>query len=147
MTPRLLLAHIGGTSDFRYSGYRYGYYPPRRRPRSIRSPTLYQELAGAPPGHTPTIRVIREARQDLGLLARRATRSCQAALGRRPRQKPFAEVMDELVLKPFGMEASTFVQPTPARLRPPAMANALPSRRRAARRRPAASSTPPPRAA
>ena len=35
-------------------------------------------------------------------------------------QAPFAETMDNLVLKPAGMRSSTFAQPLPAELEPQA---------------------------
>jgi CubicO group peptidase (beta-lactamase class C family) len=110
VTPRMLLAHIGGTSDFRYSGYRYGYY--RTPPAPIdRIPDLYEELAGLSPANTPAIRIIREPGKTWDYSP--AGYTILQAILETVRQKPFAELMDELVLKPFGMVSSTFVQPTP----------------------------------
>jgi CubicO group peptidase (beta-lactamase class C family) len=110
VTPRMLLAHIGGTSDFRYSGYRYGYY--RTPPAPIdRIPDLYEELAGLSPANTPAIRVIREPGKTWDYSP--AGYTILQALLETVRQQPFAALMDELVLKPFGMADSSFVQPTP----------------------------------
>jgi CubicO group peptidase (beta-lactamase class C family) len=110
VTPRMLLAHIGGTSDFRYSGYRYGY--DRTPPAEIDPlPDLYEELAGLRPANTPAIRVIREPGKGWDYSP--AGYTILQAILETVRQKPFAELMDELVLRPFGMADSTFAQPTP----------------------------------
>jgi len=51
-------SHTGGTSDFRYSGYRYGYYEdPASSIDAI--PTMHEELYGLQPANTPPIKVIR----------------------------------------------------------------------------------------
>ena len=109
-TLRLLLSHTAGTSDFRYSGYRYGYYDTPPRPID-RLPSLHEELTGLPPANTPAIKVERQP----GVYWRYSPAGytvVQAALmdlyG-----TDFAAVMRRLVLAPLGMDDSTFAQPVP----------------------------------
>jgi CubicO group peptidase (beta-lactamase class C family) len=110
VTLRLLLSHTAGTNDFHYSGYRYGYYADPPRPIEP-IPSLYDELAGQLPANTPAIEVVREPGRTWAYSPAGYT-IVQAAL-ETVGQAPFATLMDEMVLRPFGMVDSTFAQPTP----------------------------------
>src|SRR5207249_532564 len=115
VTLRLLLSHTAGTSDFRYSGYRYGYY--RTPPGPIdRIPTMYQELNGLPPANTPAIAVIRKPGVTWHYSAPGFT--VVQALLMDIYHQDFASIMQQLVLAPLGMSDSTFVQPVPEDLIP-----------------------------
>jgi CubicO group peptidase (beta-lactamase class C family) len=109
----MLLAHTAGTSDFRYSGYRYGYY--QNPPRPIdQIPTIREELRGLPPANTPAIEVIRKP----GVFWRYSPAGytvVQAAL-MAIYDTDFAPTMSRLILEPLGMRDSTFAQPVPNEL-------------------------------
>ncbi|MBL8908081.1 MAG: beta-lactamase family protein, partial [Rhizobiales bacterium] len=111
VTIRMLLAHTAGTSTFRYKGYRYGYQ--REPPGPIDAlPTIRDELLGLPPANTPAIETVREPGTQWAYSPAGYT-IIQAAL-MNIYGKPFAAIMDELVLKPLRLDDSTFAQPTPA---------------------------------
>jgi CubicO group peptidase (beta-lactamase class C family) len=115
VTLRMLLSHTGGTNDFRYSGYRYGYYDnPPARIENI--PTMHEELNGLPPANTPAIEVIRQPGLTW-VYSPAGYTIIQAAL-MNLYGKPFADIMESLVLEPLGMTESTFAQPTPSDLTP-----------------------------
>jgi len=112
-TLRMLLSHTGGTNTFHYSGYRYSY--DRHPPASIDAlPTMHEELLGLPPANTPAIKVLREP-GTLWAYSPAGYTVIQAALmdlyG-----KPFAVIMDDLVLKPLRLDDSSFQQPAPETL-------------------------------
>jgi len=115
VTLRLLLSHTAGTSDFRYSGYRYGYYTTPPGPID-RIPTMYQELNGLPPANTPAIAVIRKPGVTWHYSAPGFT--VVQALLMDIYNQDFASIMQQLVLAPLGMSDSTFVQPVPEDLIP-----------------------------
>lgn len=113
VTIRMLLAHIGGTNTFRYSGYRYGYERDPPGPIDV-LPTIRDELLGLPPANTPAIEVVSEpgvvwAYSPAGYTVIQAVLMDIYGL-------PFAAIMDDLVLKPLHLVDSSFAQPTPAAL-------------------------------
>src|SRR5258708_18301 len=115
VTLRMLLSHIGGTNDFRYSGYRYGYY--NNPPGPIEPiPTMHQELTGLPPSNTPAITVVREP-GSTWVYSPAGYTVIQAIL-MNIYGKPFSEIMADVVLKPLHLRQSTFDQPTPNALTP-----------------------------
>jgi CubicO group peptidase (beta-lactamase class C family) len=115
VTLRMLLSHIGGTNDFRYSGYRYGYY--NNPPGPIEPiPTMHQELTGLPPSNTPAIEVVREP-GSTWVYSPAGYTVIQAIL-MTIYGKPFSEIMADVVLKPLHLRESTFDQPTPNALTP-----------------------------
>jgi CubicO group peptidase (beta-lactamase class C family) len=127
VTLRRLLSHTAGTSDFRYSGYRYGYY--RTPPGPIDPiPILREELEGLPPANTPAITVVRQpgARWDYSPAGYTVVQAVLMAIY----GQDFARVMRRLVLAPLGMDDSTFAQPLPADLIPRMAVPYLPDGRR-----------------
>ena len=113
VTVRMLLSHEGGTNDFHYSGYRYGY--DRSPPGPLEPlPTLADELMGRPPANTPPIAVVRPP-GVLWVYSPAGYTVLQAMLTGVER-KPFGEVMDDLVLAPLGGQKGGFDQPMPAAL-------------------------------
>jgi CubicO group peptidase (beta-lactamase class C family) len=115
VTLRMLLSHTGGTNDFRYSGYRYGYY--RHPPAPINEiPTMREELDGLPPAKTPAITVSREP--GATWVYSPAGYTVIQAILTSLYGKPFPGIMDALVLTPLGLHDSTFSQPTPPDLTP-----------------------------
>jgi CubicO group peptidase (beta-lactamase class C family) len=115
VTLRMLLSHIGGTNDFRYSGYHYGYY--NNPPGPIEPiPTMHQELTGLPPSNTPAIEVVREP--GLTWVYSPAGYTVIQAILMNIYGKPFSEIMADVVLKPLHLRESTFDQPTPSALTP-----------------------------
>ncbi len=115
VTLRMLLSHTGGTSDFRYAGYRYDYRADPPSPIDA-IPTLREELLGLPPANTPAIKVIRQpgvtwAYSPAGYTVLQA--ALMTIYG-----KSFDRLMDELVLAPVEMTDSTFAQPTLPALTP-----------------------------
>jgi CubicO group peptidase (beta-lactamase class C family) len=115
VTLAMLLAHIGGTNDFRYSGYRYGYYEDPPAPIDP-IPTMHEELNGLPPANTPAIEVVRPP--GVTWVYSPAGYTVLQAMLMNIYNKPFADIMAKLVIKPFGMPESTFLQPTPNYLTP-----------------------------
>ena len=127
VTLRMLLAHLGGTNDFRYSGYRYGY--DRDPPGPIDPiPTMHDELNGLPPANTPAIAVVREpgvhwVYSPAGYTVIQAVLMDLAGAD-------FQDLMREVLLEPLAMSDSTFTQPTPpdvtARVAVPYLPDGLP---------------------
>ena len=102
VTPRLLLAHRGGTNVPGFPGY----------PAGTRLPTLLEILDGAPPANTPKVRVVLPPGARFVYSGGGTTVLQQVVtdvVG-----KPFAEVATELVLRPAGMEAAYLVPPGPS---------------------------------
>jgi CubicO group peptidase (beta-lactamase class C family) len=115
VTLRMLLSHTGGTNDFHYSGYRYGYY--NNPPGPIDPiPTMHQELAGLPPSNTPAIEVVRKPGSTW--VYSPAGYTVLQAILMNIYGKPFSEIMADLVLEPLHLRESTFDQPTPNVLTP-----------------------------
>jgi CubicO group peptidase (beta-lactamase class C family) len=101
VTLRHLISHGAGTTVWGFPGYEAG----------TDLPTVPQILDGRPPANTPPVRV--------DLAPGRAWRysgggvTIAQLLVTDVAGEPFADVMDELVLAPFGMDHSTFDQPLP----------------------------------
>ena len=102
LTLRLLLAHLGGTNDFRYAGYRRGI---------DLIPTMPEELAGLPPANTPAVAVVREP--GTHWVYSPAGYTLVQAILMDLYDRPFAEIMQRLILDPLAMSDSTFAQPVP----------------------------------
>jgi CubicO group peptidase (beta-lactamase class C family) len=101
-----LLTHSGGVTVSGFRGYASG----------EEVPTLLQLLDGVKPANSAPVRVD----IPVGLRWRYAGGGyeiVQLAIEEQT-QKPFAQAMREIVLEPFGMRHSTFVQPLPTDLRP-----------------------------
>lgn len=103
VTMRLLLSHSAGITGFRYKGYE----------RNGKLPTLQDELAGRSPTNTPAIVVERKPGEKYEYAPAGYT-IVQQTLSDIYNQ-PFDKVMDELILNPFRMKRSTFIQPLPNR--------------------------------
>jgi CubicO group peptidase (beta-lactamase class C family) len=114
VTLRGLLSHTGGTSDFHYRGYRYGYA--LNPPAPIDPlPSLEEELTGTPPANTPAVAVIRKpGTWDYSAPGYTVVEYALTGIER----EPFDAIMDDLILTPLGMTKSTFRQPTPPTLTP-----------------------------
>jgi len=114
VTVAMLLAHEGGTNDFHYTGYRYGY--DRSPPGPLEPlPSLADELMGKKPANTPAIAVVRPP-GSTWVYSPAGYTALQAMLTGLERQ-PFAEIMDDLVLAPLGLPKGGFAQPAPEALR------------------------------
>ena len=98
VTLRALLSHTSGTGD----GFDFPGYNP-----SAKLPSLEQVLDGKPPSNVGP--VFWEAQKYSGGGIEIVQVVLQDAYG-----KPFAEIMQELVLGPVGMTNSTYEQPLPA---------------------------------
>jgi CubicO group peptidase (beta-lactamase class C family) len=110
VTVKMLLAHVGGTNDFHYSGYRYGY--DRSPPAPLEPlPLLADELIGRPPANTGAIKVVRPP--GLGWVYSPAGYTVLQTMLTGLERRPFAEIMDDLVLGPLGLPKAGFAQPTP----------------------------------
>ena len=99
VTPRLLLAHRGGTNVPGLPGYAAG----------ARLPTLPEILDGAPPANTPKVRVVLPP-GALFVYSGGGTTVLQQVVADIT-GKPFAEAATELVLRPAGMEATYLTPP------------------------------------
>lgn len=109
-----LLAHTGGLTVHGFPGYAVG--------QDV--PTTIQVLDGSGPANTPPVRVDKvpgEGYRYSGGGYTIAQLMMVDAAG-----KPFPALMDELVLKPVGMERSTFLNPLPPKLLKHAAAGYLP---------------------
>ena len=109
-----LLAHRGGLTVHGFPGYAVG--------QDV--PTTIQVLDGSGPANTPPVRVDKvpgEGYRYSGGGYTIAQLMMVDAAG-----KPFPALMDELVLKPVGMERSTFLNPLPPKLLKHAAAGYLP---------------------
>jgi CubicO group peptidase (beta-lactamase class C family) len=115
VTLRMLLSHTGGTNDFHYSGYRYGYYNTPPGPIDP-IPTMHQELTGLPLSNTPAIEVVRKP--GATWVYSPAGYTVLQAILMNIYGKPFPEIMADLVLQPLHLRESTFDQPTASALTP-----------------------------
>ena len=109
-----LLAHTGGLTVHGFPGYAVG--------EDV--PTTIQVLDGSGPANTDPVRVDKvpgEGYRYAGGGYTIAQLMMVDAAG-----KPFPALMDELVLKPVGMERSTFLNPLPPKLLKHAAAGYLP---------------------
>jgi CubicO group peptidase (beta-lactamase class C family) len=101
VTLRLILSHTAGITSHRFVGY----------PIAGPFPTLPQVLNGEKPANTAAIRVVRSPGSqwkysgDGYLVMQQMVMDVTG--------KPFAQFMNETVLKPLGMSSSTFSQPLP----------------------------------
>jgi CubicO group peptidase (beta-lactamase class C family) len=124
---RMLLSHTGGTNAFHYSGYRYAYDATPPRPID-QLPSLADELFGRPPSNTPRIAVDRPP--GATWVYSPAGYTVLQAMLTGLEGKPFAAVMDDLLLKPLGLAGDTFEQPAPpalfARMAKPYVTNDAP---------------------
>lgn len=105
VTLKHLLTHSGGVTVSGFRGYAKG--------EDV--PTLQQVLDGVKPANSPPVRV----NAPVGAQWRYAGGGyeiVQLAIEEETK-KPFAQAARELVLEPFGMRNSTYVQPIPADLR------------------------------
>jgi CubicO group peptidase (beta-lactamase class C family) len=100
-----LLTHSAGVTVHGFRGYAKG--------EAV--PTLLQLLEGAPPANSAAVRVDIPVGSKFRY-AGGGYQLVQLAIEDETR-KPFAQAARELVLEPFGMRRSTFVQPIPADLR------------------------------
>ena len=101
VSVRHVLCHGAGLSVHGFAGYEAG----------DDVPTLEQILDGARPANSEAVRVVRppgEAFQYSG-----GGFTVLQVLMQDVTQRPFAELIDDLVLHPLGMRSSTFVQPLP----------------------------------
>ncbi len=115
VSVRMMLSHTGGTNAFHYSGYRYAYDAMPPHPVDP-LPTLADELYGRPPSNTPRIAVQRPPGETW--VYSPAGYTVLQAMLTGLEGKPYGAVMDDLVLKPLGLPAGAFEQPTPPALYP-----------------------------
>jgi len=105
VTLRHLLTHSAGTTVHGFRGYA----------RGEEVPALHQVLDGLRPANSAAVRV------DIPVGSRWRYSGGGISIAQLvvedETNKPFAQVARELVLQPFGMTNSTFVQPLPADLR------------------------------
>jgi CubicO group peptidase (beta-lactamase class C family) len=102
VTLRQLLSHTAGTTVHGFLGYEAG----------APLPTVPQLLDGAPPANSPAVVVAmppgaQERYSGGGVEITQLALTDQLA-------RPYAAILDELVLGPVGMTHSTFAQPLPA---------------------------------
>ena len=101
VTLRGLLSMTGGIGVPGYLGYDPG----------APLPNLLQILDGMPPANSPPVRVDRVPDQAYAYSG--GGYEIIQALVEDSTRRPFAEAMQDLLLRPFGMSDSTFVQPPP----------------------------------
>ncbi|HMG04080.1 MAG TPA: serine hydrolase domain-containing protein [Chthoniobacterales bacterium] len=101
VTLRLLLSHSAGMTVHGFPGYRVG----------APIPTLIQILNGEKPANTDAIRVDRTPGTEWKYSGGGYLVMQQMVID--VTRKPFAQFMDETVLKPLGMSSSTYSQPLP----------------------------------
>lgn len=104
VTLRRLLSHGAGTTVWGFPGYRLG----------TQLPTVPQVLEGQPPANTPAVRVDLTPGQGWRYSGGGVTIAQLVVADVAGR--PFSDVLDELVLSPFGMDRSAFAQPLPPNL-------------------------------
>jgi CubicO group peptidase (beta-lactamase class C family) len=102
VTLRQLMCHGAGLTVHGFPGY--------HRDRPI--PTLVQVLDGAPPANTPPVRV--NAVPGTQFRYSGGGTSVMQRLLMDVTDRPFADLMRDLVLDPLGMHDSTYEQPLPA---------------------------------
>jgi len=117
VTLRHLLSHTGGLTVHGFPGYAPG----------LPVPTLVQVLDGTGPANTDPIRVDKVPGGEYRYSGGGYTIVQQMMID--ASGKPFPELMDELLLKPAGMEQSTYLQPLPADRLKNAAAGVLPNGR------------------
>jgi len=103
-TLRQLLSHTAGTTISGFPGYA----------ASAQVPTLLQVLDGKAPANTGPVRIEGAPGDAWNYSGGGYTVVQQAMIDRSGR--PFEALMDETVLKPLGMNDSSFAQPLPAAL-------------------------------
>jgi CubicO group peptidase (beta-lactamase class C family) len=102
---RSLLSHTAGTTVHGFGGY----------PAGARLPTLRQILDGVKPANSPPIRVDKVPGSDLRYSG--GGIEIEQRLMMDVTNKPFPELMRNLVLNPLEMSQSTYQQPLPKELR------------------------------
>ena len=102
VTPRTLTSHTSGTGD----GFGFPGYDP-----SDPTPTLVQILNGEPPSNVGPVEMARPP-MSAHHYSGGAVTIMQLALGD-VTERPFPELLNEVVLEPIGMSNSTFEQPLP----------------------------------
>jgi CubicO group peptidase (beta-lactamase class C family) len=113
VTLRRLLSHTAAINVASYPGY----------PPDEEAPTLRQSLAGEPPAATPRVGV--EGTPGAAWRYSGGGYALVQALVEDITRRPFAEVAQELVFSPLGMDASTFVQHPGTHVYPEAAAAGL----------------------
>ncbi|MEM1088260.1 MAG: serine hydrolase domain-containing protein, partial [Pseudomonadota bacterium] len=106
ITLRDLLSHTAGLNVSGFPGYPYG--------QSV--PSATQVLDGTPPANTPAVRVVSEPGVSFSYSGG-GTTVAQVVI-EDVTGASFADALDELVLKPAGMNQSGFWQPLPEHLLP-----------------------------
>lgn len=101
ITLRRLLSHSAGISVSGFPGYRAG----------APIPSLRDVLNGTPPANTAPIVVNREPGTQFSYSGGGYTIVQQLLIDGTGR--PFPELLEDIVLKPFGMTRSSFIQPLP----------------------------------
>ncbi len=102
VTPRMLMSHTSGTDD----GFGFPGYVP-----DTPLPSLVQILDGLPPANRGSVRVGRAPMTGFKYSGGAVT--IQELALTDTLQKPFPQIMRELVLDPIGMTNSTYEQPLP----------------------------------
>ncbi len=103
VTPRMLASHTSGLGDgFGFPGYEPG----------AELPTLQQIFEGEFPSNVGPIRMARPPLTAYHYSGGGVTILQQALID--THKRPYAEILQELVLDPIGMSNSTFEQPLPA---------------------------------
>jgi CubicO group peptidase (beta-lactamase class C family) len=103
VTPRSLMSHTSGADD----GFGFPGYDPK-----LPRPTLVQILDGKPPSNVGPVLFVRPPYQAYKYSGGGVT-IMQLALGDLT-GKPFAQMMQEIVLSPLNMRESSYEQPQPA---------------------------------
>jgi len=104
VTLRQLLSHTAGTTVSGFPGYATG----------VQVPTLPQVLDGKAPANTGPVRIEGTPGDAWNYSGGGYTVVQQAMIDRAKR--PFDALLEETVLKPIGMQESSFAQPLPAAL-------------------------------
>lgn len=104
VTLRNLLSHTSGVRAGGYDGYEPG----------KRLPTYDQILRGQPPANSVEVRVVVPPNSEMAYSGAGYT-VAQIAMAKAA-AKPFDALMEQWLLKPFGMADSTFTFPLPQRL-------------------------------
>jgi len=102
VTLRRLISHTAGTTVHGFRGYRY----------TEPVPSLVEVLNGASPANSPVIFVDRMPGREFKYSGGGFCFMQQVLID--VEQKPFPQILQELVLGPLGMQNSSFAQPLPA---------------------------------